>query len=61
MGGVCLAPSQCETKRATPKFNIYITDHIVGHKLEEFAPPLTLARHARSESAAINDIVVASR
>ena len=29
---------------------IYITDRMVGHKLGEFAPTLTFARHARNDN-----------
>ena len=29
---------------------IYITDRMVGHKLGEFVPTLTFARHARNDS-----------
>nr|ANO45502.1 ribosomal protein S19 [Burchardia umbellata] len=29
---------------------IYITDRMVGHKLGEFAPTLTFARHAKSDN-----------
>ena len=29
---------------------IYITDRMVGHKLGEFAPNLTFARHARNDN-----------
>ena len=29
---------------------IYITDHIVGHKLGEFAPTLTFRGHARNDN-----------
>nr|AKT74003.1 ribosomal protein S19 [Corsia cf. boridiensis SPL470-2] len=29
---------------------IYITDHMVGHKLGEFVPTLTFARHVRNDN-----------
>nr|YP_010435707.1 ribosomal protein S19 [Tillandsia malzinei]YP_010435768.1 ribosomal protein S19 [Tillandsia malzinei]YP_010909171.1 ribosomal protein S19 [Tillandsia heliconioides]YP_010909232.1 ribosomal protein S19 [Tillandsia heliconioides]UFJ44224.1 ribosomal protein S19 [Tillandsia malzinei]UFJ44246.1 ribosomal protein S19 [Tillandsia malzinei]UTA94923.1 ribosomal protein S19 [Tillandsia malzinei]UTA94984.1 ribosomal protein S19 [Tillandsia malzinei]WIL85360.1 ribosomal protein S19 [Tillandsia heli len=29
---------------------IYITDRMVGHKLGEFAPTLTFARHSRNDN-----------
>jgi len=31
-------------------FPIYITDQMVGHKLGEFAPTLTFARHTRNDN-----------
>ncbi|YP_009033926.1 ribosomal protein S19 (plastid) [Dioscorea cayenensis subsp. rotundata] len=31
-------------------FPIYITDQMVGHKLGEFSPTLTFARHTRNDN-----------